>query len=345
MTYGSPWLCEAEVVEGLEDIAVSELNRRLGADFELSLSSKGLVQFTYNGRLQDLLSLRSVIAVHLLYRFQVPRPKALLGHQNFQFLLDMIASVQRIHPHSSFHTLSIDAAGSDSSVMQRLKQELANAVGLQASGEKGDLLLRLRRSLDGKGWDALVRISPRPLVTRNWRTVNYEGALNASVAYAMNHLTRPDPEHIYLNIACGSASLLIERAAYGPGKQVLGLDNDQEALTFAEVNITASGFSEIQLLQADGLRLPLSQRSIHALTADLPFGQLVGSHDDNRVLYPAILKEAARVAVEGSRFVLITHEIRIMEALVKDLSSWRLQEQRKITLRGLHPRIYVLERS
>ena len=71
--------------------------------------------------------------------------------------------------------------------------------------------------------------------------------------------------------------------------------------------------NNIELYQADGQRLPLPNRTMDALCADLPFGHRIGSHEENVRLYPLILDEAARVARPGARFVLITHEVRLLE--------------------------------
>jgi tRNA (guanine6-N2)-methyltransferase len=81
------------------------------------------------------------------------------------------------------------------------------------------------------------------------------------------------------------------------------------------------------------------------LCADLPFGQLVGTHQENEWLYPTLMTEAARVARPNARFVIITHEVRLMDGILAVLKSWQVREIQMITLGGLHPRIYVLERS
>ncbi|MCU0497224.1 MAG: methyltransferase domain-containing protein [Anaerolineae bacterium] len=333
--------CEAEIAPGLEPIVSSEL-----ADESIAIThtEKGLIQFTYTGELADLRQLKTVNALYLRYQFPIPRPKALLGHQHFQILLNAITRLQQAYPPETFRTLGIDAAGSDSSVMQRLKTELATAAHLYPDTEKGDLLLRIRRTRDqAEGWDVLIRISPRPLATRAWRVQDYEGALNAAVAHAMIRLTRPSREDRYLNLACGSGTLLIERLTAGRAQQVIGIDHDPFALSLAQRNSTASKVKP-QLLQGDVRALPLSDASIDKLTADLPFGQLVGTHEANRTLYPDLLQEAARVARIGAPFVLITHEIRLLENLLRQQSAWHLEDLVKITLNGLHPRIYLLRR-
>ncbi|MEL6151821.1 MAG: RNA methyltransferase, partial [Chloroflexota bacterium] len=81
------------------------------------------------------------------------------------------------------------------------------------------------------------------------------------------------------------------------------------------------------------------------LLADLPFGNLVGSHGNNVELYPSLLREAARVCKRGGRFVFITHEINLMDAVIRDSNKWEQVTSMQITLSGLHPRIYVLLKS
>jgi 23S rRNA G2445 N2-methylase RlmL len=79
--------------------------------------------------------------------------------------------------------------------------------------------------------------------------------------------------------------------------------------------------------------------------ADLPFGHLVGSHATNLTLYPALLAEAARVTRPGGRAVLISHEVRLMERSLAELPVWCVEQQLRVNLRGLYPRIFVLRRS
>lgn len=340
---------EASVIEGLETIGLRELQHRLGARFKLLHPPDkwpGVIQFQYSGDPGKLFQLKTILAVFTIQYFPVPRPKALLGHQNFQKLLNQLNTVWSLIPEGSFKTFYLAAAGSESRVMLRLKKELANSLGLTVSEDEGDLLLRLRHPLDGReGWEALVRMTPRPLSTREWRVCDYLGALNATVAQAMAVLTNPKPEEVFLNPACGSGSLLIERLSCSPVKQAIGCDINPFAIQCANANISASKYgSAIRVYPWDARSLPLSNNCIDALAADLPFGHLVGSHKENEIFYPQLLSEAARVAKPAARFVLITHEIRMMNALLENSSDWILDYVLPITLNGLHPRIYVLRK-
>ncbi len=306
----------------------------------------GVLRFNYVGNLYQLLKLHSVQTVYLVQHYAVPRPKALLGDQHFKALLAQMAAVRELSPADAYRTLHISAAGSESSVMNRLKEELAAKLGLTVADEEGDLLIRLRHPPSGaEGWEVLVRLSPRPLATRSWRVCNREGALNATVAYAMVQYTNPQPEDVFLNMACGSGTLLIERAAFGAAASIIGYDHHPQALECARKNVEAAGYVEqIKLNLGDVRELPLSAKSMDAVVADLPFGNLVGSHEGNVMLYPALLHEAARLAKPGAKGVFITHEIKLMEALLEDSPDWQIQQVIRITLGGLHPKIFVLQR-
>ncbi|GAB4500308.1 MAG: hypothetical protein OHK0052_16560 [Anaerolineales bacterium] len=86
----------------------------------------------------------------------------MLGHQYFTQLLQQIQRVRALHPPDTFKTLYLSAAGSHSSIMQRIQEELATHTGLQIASHEGDLL-RLRPSPNGEGWQSLVRLTSRPL--------------------------------------------------------------------------------------------------------------------------------------------------------------------------------------
>jgi tRNA (guanine6-N2)-methyltransferase len=307
----------------------------------------GLVRFSAIGDERQFLQLTTALAVYRACHFAIPRPKALLGDAHFRTLVAALAEVRTLHPPGAFGTLALHAAGSDSTVMQRLRGELAQTLHLIASPAEGDLLLRLRplHSPAG-GWEVLIRLSPRPLSVRPWRVCDRPGALNAAVAQAMIRLTQPQPDECFLNLCCGSGSLLIERAAFGPARRLIGCDLDEEALDCARANVAASGDrGQIDLFLWDACSLPLPAASVDVLCADLPFGFAVGSHRKNLALYPALLREAARVARRGARFALLTHEVRLIETLLQPAEQWSVEERIRLHLRTLQPALYVLRRT
>jgi predicted RNA methylase len=343
---------EVEVIPGLEAVAVEELRSRLRRAVTIEPSHKeGLIPITYVGPRAALLDLMTVLAVYERHLFTIPRPKALLGQSAFDLLLTLIDTVRALHPAGTFQTFRISAAGADSSVLVRLREELAARTGLSYVADEGDLLLRLRRPLEAAaGWEVLARLSPRPLSTRTWRVCNLVGALNASVAHAMAWLAQPHADDVVLNLCSGSATLLIERLALASARIAVGCDIDPVARACAAENIAASGAEMIRIETWDVGALPTPDAWVDAVLVDLPFGQLVGSHASNRVLYPRVLHTATRVTTSGGLMVAITQDIRLWEGLVADAAAdWTLDTVLPIKLPfgggHLRPRIYVLRRK
>jgi 23S rRNA G2445 N2-methylase RlmL len=338
--------CEAEIVEGLDTFAAAELRSVRGVDkISPRYPRPDAVTFSFSGQCERLFRLRTIQAVNRVLNFSVPRPKALLGDQHFKQLVTGIREVIALHPADAFRTLGIAAAGAQSSVMQRIRSELAQALNLQSVEDKSDLLVRIRPALEGDGWQCLVRLTPRPLATRSWRVRNYAAALNATVAHVMALLTEPRADDMYVNLCSGSGSLLVERLALGMTGTGMGVECDPHVQMLAMENLAAAGHRcSSHLLTADVRTIPFPDSVANAITADLPFGQASGSHEENIALYPLILKEAARIALPNARFVTITHEVQLFERLLADHTYWQLEQSLMITLRGLHPRIYVLRR-
>lgn len=340
---------EAMVVDGLAFATADELKHRFGQQARLLHPPErfpGTIQFTFEGRPHHLLQLKTVLSLFWVEGFAEPRPRALLGHQNFERLLARIAAVRALAPKATFKTLYLAAAGSESSVLTRFTAEIASATGLTAMRDEGDLLIRLRRPLDGsEGWEAAVRMAPRPLSVRSWRVCDWPGALNAAVARSMIQISLPRADDIFLNIGCGSGTLLVERAASAPSRLLIGCDTDQAALACARANIQASQQAgRIRLENWDFRELPLSTGSVDVVCSDLPFGHDVGSHQENLALYPRLLEEAARVAHPDARGLFLTHEVHLMTELLETSQAWETMHVIPLTLAGLHPRIYHLRR-
>lgn len=337
---------EAEVVPGLEQVARDEIARVLHGSVRMlpdTMQRSGAVRFSYEGKLAKLRQLRTVQTVYLVQRFEIPRPKAFLGNEQYRTLLTVISKAMSVDTASSYATFYIGAAGSDSAVFRRLAAQLAASTGLREDREQGDLWIRFRRAPNAEGWEVLVRLGNRPLATRDWRVCNYQGALNATVAQAMVVLSRSIASDHVLNLGSGSASIMIERGLSGPAASIVGVDHSVEALHCAQQNMRVARTSA-PLVQADMRNLPFADDAFDVLLADLPFGQLSGSHAENINLYPAALDEAGRIAKHNARFVVITHEVRLFEDVVGAQALWSVDSVQRVTLRGLHPRIYCLLR-
>ena len=158
-------LLEAEIAQGLEQLVWDELQEQFGDTVRLEQMGQAAIRFWYRGALRRFWTPLAQSVYHV-QTFDVPRPKALLGDQHFRALTTQIDRVRQLSP-KDYQSFYVNAAGSESSIMQRLRQILAASTGLADRPEQGDLLIRIRRSPGQESsWETLVRISPRPFATR-----------------------------------------------------------------------------------------------------------------------------------------------------------------------------------
>ncbi|HZV51948.1 MAG TPA: methyltransferase [Candidatus Dormibacteraeota bacterium] len=343
---GDEWEVECEVLPGLEGFLARELRRRLAGRVQgIVDSGRASLRFRFRGPLADLLTLRTAQAAFLVLEFAGQRPTALLGDQSLRRLLAAIEVVRGLHPPDAFAGFRFSAAGRDSPTFRRLAEALAEQTGLRHEPEGGELLIRVRPGGQG-GWQALVRLSPRPLSTRHWRVRNLPGALNATIAAAMVELTQPRPQDRFLNLMCGSGTLIVERLLRCPAAEAVGCDDSEQALAAAQANLGAAGLGgRARLLLANATRTGLPASRFDAICVDPPYGNLVGSHRQNLLLYPALLREAARLAVPGAALIVVTHELRLLESCLRESPDWELERSVRVFQGGQRPALYLLRRG
>ena len=343
---------EVETVSGLEEYARREIRRRLGKAAQIvGTQTEGRVALEYSGGIRRFDEFRTAVAVHRVEEFAVPGPRALLGHQHLTRLLAAIQSVLDARPGAAFQTFRIAAAGAGSRVFMRLRQEIADATGLQQAEGAAHLQISVRRSTaEEEGWQALIRTSPMPLSARRWRVCDMPGALNGAVASAMVSLTGTRPTERMLNLCCGSGTLMIERLGMGAATSVTGVDISASALQCADSNLRAAGHrSSVSLVQADCARLPIPDASVDTISADLPYGMLANDSGDIASLYHSALAESARVAAAEASMVLITIRRRALLDALAEVPSWNLLTEIPLSIphsRGyITPQIYLLRRG
>ncbi|HET8986218.1 MAG TPA: methyltransferase [Trueperaceae bacterium] len=341
----------AEVVSGIEDMAVVELAELGGVGVE---PGDGGLRLRHP-RPAALMEAGMVAAVYRELRFDVPRPKALLGDAAARQLTAAVSEVAHA-ARPSMRSFRLAAAGSDSSVFRRLAAVIQTTTSLREDQVDGELLVRVRPYREGvsSGWEALVRLTSRPLSTRAWRVCNRPGGLNATVAVALNEMLGLDRRGGYLNLMCGSGTLLVERALAGPHGRLVGVDIDQEALECTATNLAAAGVGQgAELVTAD-IADPTVERRLReaagsdggfaAIAADVPWGDAVGSHAANLGLHRSASRLAAGLLARGGRFGVVSHEVRLLRQVFELDPLWRVVSRRQVAHGGHNPVVLVLER-
>ena len=161
------------------------------------------------------------------------------------------------------------------------------------------------------------------------------------VAAVMVRLLKVEPGQVVLDPFCGAGTLLVE-ASRGPAGRLLGADHDRRWIRATARNLASVAAADAVLWRGDARRLPLRDGSVDRVVANLPFGKRVGSHRGNMVLYPAVLRELARVLTRKGRAVLLTEDKRLFTESVQRTRGIRVIKEIGFTTGGAHPSAYVV---
>jgi tRNA (guanine6-N2)-methyltransferase len=193
-----------------------------------------------------------------------------------------------------------------------------------AMAERGDHSWRLvPEEADVEIWATLIgaeaflaiRLTDESMRHREYKAAHRPASLRPSVAAAMAWLSEPRDDDIVLDPLCGAGTILVERAQLGRYAQLLGGDNDREALAAARTNV-GPRYKPIEIRAWDAVAMPLDAASVSAIITNLPWGRRVGSHTGNRSLYPRLIAEFKRVLRPDGRMVMLTGETGLMRTLI-----------------------------
>jgi tRNA (guanine6-N2)-methyltransferase len=351
---------ELAVAPGLADLALNELRtlaRRARLPALETTVRDDAITVAWPGDPVALHALRTVQSVARVWRFEVPRPKALLDNTTVRTLVEGLRTVVEGARPARFAGLRLSAAGSDTAVMRRLAETLAAGVGLPLVGDAGDLVVRVRRG-EGGAWEVLARTTPRPLSVRSWRVCDRPGGIDAALAAALVRLAGVRSGDRVANPMLGGGTLLIERALAGPAACLHGIDTDLEALACAQRNAAAAGVAARMVLAPGDATLTIGPpdprrddvsdvapaQRYDLVLVDPPWGDAVGDHAANAALYTALLRTAADRTVTGGHLLMVTHEVRLAERLLGDHPAWAVRHARRVWQGGHRPLCALLER-
>lgn len=160
-----------------------------------------------------------------------------------------------------------------------------------------------------------LRLGDERMRHRDYKVVQRPASLRPAVAAALAWLSGPKDDDVVLDPMCGAGTILIERAMHGRYRMLLGGDHDPEALVAARTNV-GPRYKPIELRLWDASAVPLPDSSVTKLITNLPWGMRLGSHQNNRRLYPRLLAEFRRLLEPGGAMVLLTAETALMRELI-----------------------------
>ncbi len=219
--------------------------------------------------------------------------------------------------------------------------------GSSSTGPKGSSSSERRSSrADRSGYEALLalRLSDEQMRHRDYKLEHLPASLRPSAAAARVWLTRPAPDDVFLDPMCGAGTILIERAHAGRYALLLGGDVREQALAVARGNI-GPRYKPIELRQWDARTLPLDAASVTAAAVNLPFGKQIGSVEENRTLYPQVLRELARVLRSGARLAALTGDRQVFEEALRRTRGLTRRAAYPVLVLGRPAGVYLIERA
>lgn len=170
---------------------------------------------------------------------------------------------------------------------------------------------------------------------------NAAGVIRLAKPYLKEGATVLDP-------CCGSGTLLWERAIYGSCRSLTGVDLQRSALQAAAENYKAARAGGMQgarvsckLICSDFLKYR-PQQPVDELFANLPFGNRVGSHEENLRLYKGLAERIPQWVKPGGIAVLYTMEGKLLEQCLYGNSRLKILKKYKVEAGGLEPKVMIV---
>lgn len=294
-------------ITGLKPVVFDELKKN---NFDVTGEDVDSVFIEFSEKnIQEVKKLRSVARAYLTMQSDIYNPAYIFKHKSV--LGTLIDTVVR---HDVFKTFKISCAGSESPEVKGIVIYVQETYKLEERDE-ADLKIYIAKS--GNGWEIGVQITPRPLPVRDYRVINMSGAMDPTIAYAVNYFCNLESAHSYLNIFSGSATLLIEAGLSYPNlEELVGFDNDKKHLSLSIQNIKKAGLiKKVQVREANIFE-KLNLGTFDAVASDLPFGMSISKTENLEKLYTAFVQYCEEVLNPNGRLVVYTSEHELIEQIL-----------------------------
>jgi 23S rRNA G2445 N2-methylase RlmL len=338
MTAAKPEI-KLSFVTGLKEIVLSELSKYKG--LQIIKEDEDSLYLDNVQNWEVIKNLRSVSRAYLVIQNENYNPLYLSKHKS---ILDDLIKIVLKENGQSFKTFKINCAGSDSIEVRKIVEYIREKYLLV---EKDETDLKIHIIKLPEIWEIGIQLTARPLSFREYKVNNMSGAMDPTIAYAVNSLAGLENATSYLNAFSGSATLLIEAGQCFPNlEKLIGFDNNKKHLSLAMQNIKKAGLiRKIELKEADIFEKP-NFGKFDVITTDLPFGMAISKNTDLEKLYETFIEFAEETLVNG-KLVVYTSEYEILEKIIKK-SKFKIIKTLELKFitsvdAYLRPKIFVCE--
>lgn len=175
----------------------------------------------------------------------------------------------------------------------------------------------------------------------DYRKKDLPASINPVSASIMLHEVEKylTPNSKVLDPFCGTATMLIERN-YLSKSSLVGVDISSVAIDHASTN-TKELKLDISLVNKNCLDY---QGYFDEIISNMPYGNRVGTHLDNELLYSKFLHKLPNLLNDNGVAILLTSEITLIKQLLKNDKKLKLVKDIYTETGGLTPHLFIIKK-
>jgi len=299
-------------IKGLRSVVLSELEKN--SNIHILSENHNSIFVAYTSDIYEKVKeLRSITRAYIVSQDDKYNPSYIANHKSI--LEGMIDLVFKNHT-KEFASFKIICSGSNSPKVRSIVKYVKETYSL-AESDDADLKIHVIKLNDI--WEMGVQLTPRPLSVRDYRVVNMSGAMDSTIAYAVNYLCSLENVKSYLNIFSGSGTLLIEAGqSYANLDKLVGFDNNKKHLSLSIQNIKKAGLiKKIKIKEADIFDKP-DLGKFDVIASDIPFGMSISKGQDLKELYTTFVEYAEQTLNLNGKLAIYTSEYKLIESILSE---------------------------
>lgn len=369
---------EATVASGLESIAQSEVKDKIGVE---SVTQRGRVWFSTDAPVERMLKLKSINNLYvIMYNRKFEANEMPTNPESLEALLIKVGdecnwevALEKWRQMSGFELDlgKILTKNKDLRSEQPKFRVSSNRFGPEHKFTSPEICSSFGHVVDTKfGWPINltdfdlqvmanfnenhlyigITLTPVALDRRNIVDTGYT-TLRAATCYSLLRVASIEVGDIVMDPMAGSGAIPVE-CCHGWNDEwlayVLSGEIEPKPIYKCKVNLNSYPVGPPRdLLQLDLRKSPIRDGSIDVFVSDLPFGRRHGSKKNNKTLYPALIREMARMArLQTGRASLLTQDYKSMNLAYRQYRHlWTMKSCKFVKVGNLSCHIYLLHRT